>query len=95
MNQAMLQNLSAYALPIVAVLSMYLLVIMPQKKREKKNRELINSVKEGLDIITIGGIMGKIVNIKDDEITIVTSVEKTQLKIMRWAVKEILRQETK
>jgi preprotein translocase subunit YajC len=90
MDQEQLQSLSAYALPIIAVISMYLFVLLPQRKREKKSREMLNSIKEGQEIITVGGVIGKIVNIKNDEITIISSIEKTQLKLMRWAVREIV-----
>jgi len=53
---------------------MYLMVYRPQKKREKREREMRESLKVGDKIVTIGGICGKIINIKDDEITIETSV---------------------
>lgn len=68
---------------------MYFIIFLPQKKKEKKTREMLNALQVGNNIVTIGGIMGKIINIKDDEITIETGVEKTKLKIMRWAVKEV------
>ena len=95
MNPGLSQNLSAFALPLVVIISMYLLVFLPQKKRDKKNREMLNSIKEGLDIITIGGVVGKIVNIKNDELTIVSSVEKTQIIVMKWAVREIISEKDK
>jgi len=69
----------------------YFMIILPQKKRDKKTREMLNALKVGDDIITIGGIAGKIVNIKDDELTIETSIKRTEILIMRWAVKEILK----
>ena len=68
---------------------MYLLVFRPQKKREKKAREMVESLKVGDKVTTIGGVYGKIVNIKDDEVTIETSVEKTKLVFKNWAVKEV------
>lgn len=70
-------------------LIMYLLVFLPQRKREKKIKEMLDSVEVGNEIITAGGIMGRIINIKDDEITIETGAEKTKIKIQRWAIKEV------
>lgn len=68
---------------------MYLMVFLPQKKRDKKTREMLDSLKVGSDVVTIGGIAGKVVNIKDDEITVETSVEKTQMVFKKWAIKEV------
>lgn len=71
------------------IVIMYLMIFRPQKKREKKTREMLNNLQVGTQVITIGGVMGKVINIKDDELTIETSVEKTQLKVKRWAIKEV------
>ncbi|MCX7920675.1 MAG: preprotein translocase subunit YajC [Clostridia bacterium] len=68
---------------------MYLMVILPQRKREKKTREMLSALQVGSNVITVGGVMGKIINIKDDEITVETSVEKTQVKFKKWAIKEV------
>lgn len=68
---------------------MYFMIYRPQKKREKKTREMLGALQVGSNITTIGGIMGKVVNIKDDELTIETGVEKTKIKIAKWAVKEV------
>ena len=77
-------------LPVIVVfVVMYLILIVPQRKKEKKTREMLKALEVGNDIITIGGIVGKIVNIKDDEITIETSVEKTQIKLVRQAIREV------
>jgi len=76
---------------IVLFVAMYFILILPQKRREKKTREMLDSLKVGDKIVTIGGIDGKIINIKDDEVTIETSVEKTQIVFKKWAVKEVIR----
>jgi len=46
-------------------------------------------MKIGDEITTIGGIMGKIVSIKDDEVTIETSIERTKLQMNKYAIKDI------
>jgi preprotein translocase subunit YajC len=76
-----------YIVFIVGV--MYLMFFLPQRRRDKKMREMINSLKVGDKVVTIGGVSGKIVNIKDDEITVETGVEKTKLTIKNWSVKEV------
>ncbi|MGI6084915.1 MAG: preprotein translocase subunit YajC [Acetivibrionales bacterium] len=70
---------------------MYVIMILPQKKKEKKLRETINSAIVGDQVITIGGIVGKIINIKDDEITFETSVERSKLTVKKWAIKDIIK----
>lgn len=76
-------------IPMIAVF--YFMIILPQKKRDKKTREMLNALNVGENIITIGGVVGKVINIKDDELTIETSIKRTELVIMRWAVKEVLK----
>lgn len=68
---------------------MYLILIRPQRKKEKQTREMIDKAIVGDKVITIGGIAGKIVNIKDDEFTIETGNERTKITIKKWAVKEV------
>lgn len=68
---------------------MYLLIFLPQKKRDKKAKTMLDALQVGNAIITIGGIAGKVINIKDDEVTIETGVEKTKINIKKWAVKEV------
>lgn len=76
-------------IPMIAVF--YFMIILPQKKRDKKTREMLNALNVGENIITIGGVVGKVINIKDDELTIETSIKRTEIVIMRWAVKEVLK----
>ncbi len=76
--------------PIILLFGlMYVLLILPQKKKEKKTREMIESSIVGDKVISIGGICGKIVNIKDDEITIETGNERTKVTVKKWAIKEV------
>lgn len=83
-------GLLSLLLPMVIFFgAMYVMVILPQRKKEKKTKEMLNAVKVGDNVITISGIIGKVINIKDDEITLETSVEKTQLCVKRWGIKEI------
>lgn len=77
-------------LPLILVfVLMYFIMIRPQKKQEKELQQMINAVKVGDEILTIGGIHGKIKKIKDDNITIISSTEKTPIEISRWAIKDV------
>lgn len=70
---------------------MYLLIFLPQKRRDKKNKEMLNTLAVGSNITTIGGIAGKIINIKDDEVTIESGIENTKILVKRWAIKDVER----
>ena len=77
---------TAYIWIIATFALFYFLLIRPQQKREKKDRQMRNSLEVGDNIVTIGGIVGKILTIKDDEITIETSADRTKLAFKKWCV---------
>jgi len=72
------------------ILIMYLMIFLPQKRRDKKMKEMLDALKVDDIIVTIGGLTGKIVNIKDDEVTIETGVERAKINLKKWAVKEVI-----
>ena len=69
--------------------AIYFIAFRPQKKREIKLQEMVNKLIVGDKVTTIGGITGKVVNIKDDEITIETSIEKSKIQFKKWAVRDV------
>ncbi|MFZ5989447.1 MAG: preprotein translocase subunit YajC [Bacillota bacterium] len=81
--------INALILPVTFFVVLYLIVFLPQKKREKKKKEMLDAVKVGDNIVTIGGIIGKVINIKDDEVTIETSIDKTKVKVLRSAINSV------
>ncbi|NLI59084.1 MAG: preprotein translocase subunit YajC [Clostridium sp.] len=81
--------LGALIMPLFFIVFMYFILIRPQKKRQQQHQEMINAVQVGEMITTSGGIVGKIINIKDDEVVLETSVEKTQIKIKKWAISDV------
>jgi len=70
-------------------LAMYFLLYRPQKKQEKVIAEMRSSLKVGDEISTNGGILGKIIQIKDDFLVIETGNDRTKLKVAKWAVRAI------
>ncbi len=70
----------------VMVVVMYFLTIRPQKKKQKEEQQLRDSVQIGDEITTIGGIVGRIVTVKEDSIVIETGADRTKMKLMRWAI---------
>ncbi len=70
---------------------MYLLLIRPQKKKEKKLREQIDAMVVGDEVVTIGGIVGKIANIKDDEVTVASSVANTLITFKKSSINTVVK----
>jgi len=74
---------------ILLIVLMYFLLIRPQKKREKETAEMRNSIRVGDEIVTIGGICGKIVKTKDETLIIEVGADKVKFEIMRWAISKV------
>lgn len=65
---------------------MYLLIIRPQKKRDKETADMRNSIQVGDEVVTIGGVIGRVVAIKEDNLVIETGSDRSKIRIKRWAV---------
>lgn len=74
---------------VVLFLIMYLLLIRPQKKKDDEIRQMREALKVGDDILTIGGIYGKIVRIKDDRITLQVGSDRTRIEVAKWAINNV------
>ena len=68
---------------------MYFLMIRPQKKQEKEIANMRNNLQVGDEITTIGGIIGKIVSIKDETIMIETGHDRTKIRFLKSAVRSV------
>lgn len=77
---------SMIILMVVMLVVMYFLMIRPQKKRQKEEQEMRAALEIGDEIITIGGIVGRVVTIREEDIVIETGADRTKMKIQRWAV---------
>ena len=77
---------SGIIMMVVLIVIMYFMMIRPQKKRQKEEQEMRSSLEIGDEIITIGGIVGKVVSIREQDLVIETGADRTKMKIQRWAV---------
>ena len=68
---------------------LYFFMIRPQKKQERKDAEMRDSLAVGDEVTTIGGIIGKIVSIKEETCVIETSHERTKIRILKTAVSRV------
>ena len=76
---------------VATVAIFYFFAIRPQKKQERETTAMRNSICVGDEIITIGGIIGTVVIIKDDKMMIETGNDRSKLTILKSAVRTVLR----
>lgn len=98
-NQAAAQGgvaaiVSSFAPLVILIVLFYFMLIRPQRKRDKETRAMLDALKVGDKVVTIGGICGKVCKIKDNYVfietgNIGTQDEKSVLKIERSSVKTV------
>jgi preprotein translocase subunit YajC len=72
---------------IVAMLAVfYFMLIRPENKRKKEAEEMRSSLKVGDKITTIGGIVGTVVNVKDDKFVMETGADQVRIELAKWAL---------
>ena len=72
---------------LIAMLGVfYFMLIRPENKRKKEAEQMRSSVKNGDKIVTIGGICGTVVNVKEDKIVIETGADQVRVEFAKWAI---------
>ena len=80
-------------LPLIILIAvMYFLMIRPQRKKDKAINDMRRSLTVGDEIVTIGGICGKIVKTKDETIIVQVGADKVKMEMMRWAVSSVTKE---
>ena len=74
---------------VAMVAIFYFLLIRPQRKKDKQVREMLNNLKAGDRICTIGGIYGTITGIKDDHVTLSVGRDNMSMVVARWAIRGV------
>lgn len=67
----------------------YFFLIRPQRKKDKKVKEMLAALKPGDRVTTIGGIYGTIMSIKDETITLAIGSQRTEMVVTRWAIRQV------
>lgn len=83
-------------LPLILIfVAFWFFLIRPQKKKDQKVAEMRRNVAVGDEIVTIGGVVGKVLSVKDDSIVIYCGSDKTKMEFKKWAVSEVTKKNEK
>lgn len=84
---SMLPMLAIYALIFAAL---YFFMIRPQKKKQKEEKKMRENLQVGDEIVTIGGVYGRVIALKEDTIVIESQSDHSKLTFARWALQQNL-----
>lgn len=74
---------------LILIPLMYFLMIRPQKKKQKEEQKMRESLRVGDEVTTIGGISGRVLSVKDDTFVIETGAARTKITFKKWALQTI------
>ena len=89
MSEEFMKSIGSFLPMILLAVAMILVMVIPQRKRDKKIQQMLEGIKVGDNIKTIGGIYGKVVAVKEDLITIETGPEKAKIVFAKGAVSTV------
>lgn len=76
-------------LPLILMfVVLYFLMIRPQRKKEKEIQAMRAAIEVGDEIVTGGGIIGRVVSIREDTVVIETGSDRSKIRIARWAIQQ-------
>ena len=81
-----LEMLISFLPMILIFVIMWFILIRPQKKREKEAQQMRNNVQVGDEVTTVGGIVGRVVSLREDTVVIETGSDRDKIRIKRWAI---------
>ena len=82
-------NIGSILLIVLVFVGFYFLAIRPQKKQEKEQNTMRNNLTVGDEITTIGGIIGKVVSIKEETCVIESAHDRTKIRILKTAISRV------
>ncbi|MCH5196336.1 MAG: preprotein translocase subunit YajC [Oscillospiraceae bacterium] len=71
---------------VLVILIFYFLIIRPEKKRNKEMQEMLNNIQVADEVITTGGIIGRVLSVKEDTVLIETGSDRTKIRVMKTAI---------
>lgn len=90
MNHFLTSQAAGMGSPIIMLVLMlvifYFMLIRPENKRKKEAEQMRSAVKTGDKIVTIGGITGTVVNVKENRIVLETGADQVRIELEKWAI---------
>lgn len=84
--QAFFTQYGGIIMLVVMFVAMYFLILRPQKKKQKEEQKMRDDVRVGDQITTIGGIMGRVVTVREDSLVIETGADRNKMTVKKWAL---------
>lgn len=78
--------MSSYLMLIVMFVLMYVVMFLPQKKQQKRDAQMRNTLDIGDEVLTSGGILGRVVSVKDDTLVIETGNDRVKIRLLKSAI---------
>ena len=86
LSAGLMEGASPIIMMVLMIAVFYFMLIRPENKRKKEAEEMRTSVKKGDKITTIGGIVGTVVDVKENNIVIETSADQVRVELAKWAL---------
>lgn len=74
----------------IMLVAMYFLMIRPQRKKQKEEKKMRENLQVGDEVVTIGGIYGRVISLKEESMVIESKSDHSKLTIARWALQQNL-----
>ncbi len=88
-NAANPVNMLVMLIPLVLMIVIfYFLIIRPEKKRSKKMKEMLDNLEVADEVVTAGGIIGRVLSVKEDTVLIETGSDRTKIRILKSSIAE-------
>ena len=84
-----LEGLGSILMIVVLFVALYFFMIRPQKKQEQKDQQMRNALAVGDEVTTIGGIIGKVIAIKEETFVLETTKDKTKIRFLKGAIRSV------
>ena len=84
-------NLSSIIILVAFLALIYFMMIRPQKKKEKEDQAMRDALQVGDEILTIGGVIGKVVKITEKSVIITTGADKSKIEFVKTAIASVNR----
>lgn len=82
-------TISMVVMLVVLFALLYFVMIRPQQKKEKKLKNMRDSLQVGDEITSVGGVIGRVVSIKEDSIVVETGADRTKMRLKKWAIQSV------